>query len=183
VPPSECPACAQPLTEQGHSRELFCTNTACPAQTVRRPIHQASRAAADIDAIGGVWIERLAESGDLEHPSDFYTLTKERLLEFDRIGEVPATRMIESIDAGRQVGLRRALVGPAIPMASGGTAARLCRAGFGSLEDVLDAGVDGLVAQAISCPRSGRRQGPRRRAVRRVPRSGSGQERSRRASW
>ncbi len=145
APPTECPSCAQPLTEQGNSRELFCTNVACPAQTVRRLIHWASRAAADIEAVGGVWIERLAEAGILVNPSDFYTLTKERLLEFDRIGEVSATRMVESIDTSRQVGLRRALIGLAIPMASEGTAARLCRSGFGSLEDVLDAGVDGLV--------------------------------------
>ncbi|WP_399345379.1 hypothetical protein [Umezawaea sp. Da 62-37] len=41
------------MTEQGNSRELFCTNVACPAQTVRRLIHWAPRAAADIDAIGG----------------------------------------------------------------------------------------------------------------------------------
>ncbi|OXM46088.1 NAD-dependent DNA ligase LigA [Amycolatopsis alba] len=146
VPPSVCPSCEEPLTEQGNSRELFCTNVACPAQTVRRLIHWASRAAADIDAIGGVWIERLAEAGILEHPSDFYRLTKETLLEFDRIGDVSATRMIESIDASRAVGLRRALIGLAIPMASEGTAARLCRAGFGSLEAVADAGEEGLVA-------------------------------------
>ncbi|MDX6252040.1 MAG: ligase [Kribbellaceae bacterium] len=146
VPPTVCPSCEQTLTEQGNSRELFCTNVACPAQTVRRLIHWASRAAADIDAIGGVWIERLAEAGILEHPSDFYRLTKEGLLEFDRIGEVSAARMIDSIDASRQVGLRRALIGLAIPLASEGTAARVCRAGFGSLEEVADAGVDGLVA-------------------------------------
>ncbi|HEY2695644.1 MAG TPA: NAD-dependent DNA ligase LigA [Pseudonocardiaceae bacterium] len=146
VPPVVCPSCGMALIEQGNSRELFCTNVSCPAQTVRRLIHWASRAAADIDAIGGVWIERLAEAGILEQPSDFYQLTKETLLEFDRIGEVSATRMIESIDTSRQVGLRRALIGLAIPMASDGTAARLCRAGFGSLEEVLDAGVDGLVA-------------------------------------
>jgi DNA ligase (NAD+) len=146
VPPTVCPSCEQALTEQGNSRELFCTNVACPAQTVRRLIHWASRAAADIDAIGGVWIERLAEAGILEHPSDFYRLTKEGLLEFDRIGEVSAARMIDSIDASRQVGLRRAMIGLAIPMASEGIAARLCRAGFGSLEEVADTGVDGLVA-------------------------------------
>ncbi len=146
VPPTACPSCGQPVTEQGNSRELFCTNVACPAQTVRRLIHWASRAAADIDAIGQVWIERLAEAGILERPSDFYTLTQERLLEFDRIGEVSAARMIESIDASRQVGLRRALIGLAIPMASDGTAARLARAGFGSLEEVADAGEERLVA-------------------------------------
>jgi DNA ligase (NAD+) len=146
VPPTDCPSCGQPLTEQGNSRELFCTNVACPAQTVRRLIHWASRAAADIEAIGPVWIERLAETGDLEHPSDFYTLTTERLLEFDRIGDVSAQRMIDSIDVSRGVGLRRALIGLAIPMASEGTATRLCRAGFGSLEQIADAGEDQLVA-------------------------------------
>jgi len=146
VPPSDCPSCEQPLTEQGNSRELFCTNVACPAQTVRRLIHWASRAAADIEAVGPVWIERLAEAGDLERPSDFYALTRERLLEFERIGEVSADRMIESIDASRDVGLRRALIGLAIPMASEGTAARLCRAGFGSLEEVAEAGEERLVA-------------------------------------
>src|SRR5215213_629011 len=46
-PPADCPSCGQPLTEQGNSRELYCTNVACPAQTVRRLIHWASRAAAD----------------------------------------------------------------------------------------------------------------------------------------
>jgi DNA ligase (NAD+) len=146
VPPDVCPSCDQPLIEQGNSRELFCTNVACPAQTVRRLIHWASRAAADIEAVGPVWIERLAETGDLEHPSDIYTLTKDRLLEFERIGEVSAQRMIDSIDASRRVGLRRALIGLAIPMASEGTATRLCRAGFGSLEEIADAGEDRLVA-------------------------------------
>ncbi|WP_278261929.1 NAD-dependent DNA ligase LigA [Nocardia sp. AG03] len=146
IAPTNCPSCAHPVSEQGNSRELFCTNVSCPAQTVRRLIHWASRAAADIDAIGQVWIERLAEAGILENPSDFYTLTKERLLEFDRIGEVSAGRMIDSIDTSRQVGLRRALIGLAIPMASDGTAARLARAGFGSLEEVADAGEERLVA-------------------------------------
>lgn len=146
VPPASCPSCGQALTEQGNSRELFCTNVSCPAQTVRRLIHWASRAAADIEAVGPVWIERLAEAGILEQPSDFYALTQEKLLEFDRIGEVSAARMVESIDASRRVGLRRALIGLAIPMASEGTATRLCRAGFTSLEQVADASEDELVA-------------------------------------
>ncbi len=143
-PPSECPSCGQPLTEQGNSRELYCTNVACPAQTVRRLIHWASRAAADIDAIGPVWIERLNEAGLLERPSDFYALDRETLLGFERIGEISADRMIESIDRSRAVGLRRALIGLSIPMASEGTAAKLCRAGFASLEAVAEAGEEAL---------------------------------------
>ena len=144
VAPAECPSCGQPLTEQGNSRELYCTNVACPAQTVRRLIHWASRAAADIDAIGPVWIERLNDAGLLERPSDFYALTREQLLEFEGIADISADRMVESIDRSRSVGLRRALIGLAIPMASEGTAARLCRAGYGRLEDVAAAGEEEL---------------------------------------
>ena len=146
VPPATCPSCGEPLTEQGNSRELYCTNVTCPAQTVRRLIHWASRAAADIEAIGPKWIERLNEVGRLDKPSDFYALTRDELLAFDGIADVSADRMIESIDRSRPVGLRRALVGLAIPMASEGTAARLCRAGFGSLEAIATAGVEALQA-------------------------------------
>jgi DNA ligase (NAD+) len=142
--PSECPSCGQPLTEQGNSRELFCTNVACPAQTVRRLIHWGSRAAADIEAIGPVWIERLNDAGLLERPSDFYALERDDLLGFEGIGEVSADRMLASINRSRPVGLRRALIGLAIPMASEATAARLCRAGYRSLEEVADAGEEAL---------------------------------------
>jgi DNA ligase (NAD+) len=57
---------------------------------------------------------------------------------------VSADRMLESIDRSRAVGLRRALIGLAIPMASEGTAARLCRAGYRSLEEIADAGEEEL---------------------------------------
>jgi DNA ligase (NAD+) len=143
-PPGDCPSCGQPLTEQGNSRELYCTNVACPAQTVRRLIHWASRAAADIDAVGPVWIERLNEAGLLERPSDFYGLDRDTLLAFERIGEVSADNMIASIERSKAVGLRRALIGLSIPMASEGTAAKICRAGFERLEDVADAGEEAL---------------------------------------
>jgi DNA ligase (NAD+) len=138
-PPADCPSCGQPLTEQGNSRELYCTNVACPAQTVRRLIHWASRAAADIEAVGPVWIERLNEHKLLERVSDFYALTREQLLEFEGIADISADRMIESIQASCGVGLRRALIGLAIPMASEATATRLCRAGYKTLEEVADA--------------------------------------------
>ena len=143
-PPSECPSCGQPLTEQGNSRELYCTNVACPAQTVRRLIHWASRSAADIEAVGPVWIERLNEHKLLERVSDFYALTREQLLEFEGIADISADRMIDSIKATCGVGLRRALIGLAIPMASEATAMRLCRAGYKTLEEVADADEEAL---------------------------------------
>ena len=61
-PPSECPSCGQPLTEQGNSRELYCTNVACPAQTVRRLIHWASRGGGRHGG-GRAGVDRAAERG------------------------------------------------------------------------------------------------------------------------
>jgi DNA ligase (NAD+) len=52
--------------------------------------------------------------------------------------------MIESIERSKPVGLRRALIGLAIPMASEATATRLCRAGYASLEAVADADEEAL---------------------------------------
>src|SRR5205823_9459541 len=53
-------------------------------------------------------------------------------------------RMIESIARSRHVGLRRALIGLAIPMASDATAKRLCRAGYRTLEQLADADAEAL---------------------------------------
>ncbi|MCR3745550.1 hypothetical protein BS35_008147 [Actinomadura glauciflava] len=44
------------------------------------------------------------------------------------------------------MGLRRALIGLAIPMASEGTAKRLCLAGYERIEDVVAATAEDLVA-------------------------------------
>src|SRR3954463_11040519 len=55
VPPSECPSCGQPLSEQGNSRELFCTNVACPAQTVRRLGHWGPGTGGDTAGFWGAW--------------------------------------------------------------------------------------------------------------------------------
>ena len=59
----------------------------------RAPPHpSASRAAADIEAVGPVSIERLSEAGLLERRSDFYALGRDDLLRFDGIEEVSADR-------------------------------------------------------------------------------------------
>ena len=101
-PPSECPSCGQPLTEQGNSRELYCTNVACPAQTVRRLIHWASRAAADIDAIGA-GVDRAPQRGRAARARVGLLRARPRAAAraSSGIGEISADRMIESIDRSR----------------------------------------------------------------------------------
>lgn len=145
--PTHCPSCGGEVVERGESRELYCENIAgCPSQTLRRLIHWASRPAADIDAIGPTWIEAFVDAGLLRTPADFYRLTRDDLLPFDRMGDRLADKMIASIEASKSVGMRRAIIGWSIPMASEGTAKRLCRNGFDRVEDVMGAAAEQLIA-------------------------------------
>jgi len=146
VPPSHCPSCGSELEIRGTGEERWCLNLQCPAQATRRLMHWASRAAADMEGVGGVWIERLADDGVLRRRSDFYRLTTEQLIGYERMGEVSARNVVDSIEGSKGLGLRRALIGLAIPMASDGTAKRLCLAGYERIEDLMAASVDELVA-------------------------------------
>ncbi|WP_445150747.1 NAD-dependent DNA ligase LigA [Baekduia sp. Peel2402] len=145
-PPKDCPSCGTELEIRGTGEERWCPNLQCPAQITRRLMHWASRPAADMEGVGDVWIEKLAEDGILKSRADFYTkITTELLQGYERMGEVSARNMVDSIAGSKDIGLRRALIGLAIPMASDGVAKRLCLAGYEDLEDVAAARVPELV--------------------------------------
>jgi len=146
VPPTHCPSCGSELEIRGTGEERWCLNLQCPAQATRRLMHWASRHAADMEGVGDVWIEKLADDGVLRRRSDFYALTVDQLLGYERMGEVSARNMVDSIERSKGLGLRRALIGLAIPMASEGVAKRLCLAGYERIEDVMDASAEELVA-------------------------------------
>jgi DNA ligase (NAD+) len=147
VPPTHCPSCGTELEIRGTGEERWCPNLQCPAQITRRLMHWASRPAADMEGVGDVWIEKLAEDGVLRSRADFYTkVTTELLQGYERMGEVSARNMVDSIAGSKGLGLRRALIGFAIPMASDGTAKRLTLAGYEKIEDVAKASVEELVA-------------------------------------
>ncbi|NED53315.1 NAD-dependent DNA ligase LigA, partial [Micromonospora aurantiaca] len=81
------------LEVRGTGEERWCVNLQCPAQATRRLMHWASRQAADMEGVGDTWIEKLAEDGVLKRRSDFYDLTAEQLLGYERMGEVSAGNM------------------------------------------------------------------------------------------
>ena len=120
VPPTHCPSCGHELEVRGTGEERWCVNLQCPAQATRRLMHWASRPAADMEGVGDVWIEKLADDGVLKRRSDFYELTAEQLIGYERMGEVSARNMVDAIEGSKGLGLRRALIGLAIPMASDG---------------------------------------------------------------
>ncbi|MBV8999296.1 MAG: NAD-dependent DNA ligase LigA, partial [Solirubrobacterales bacterium] len=63
---------------------------------------------------------------------------------FDGWGERSARNLLAAIERSKAVGLRRALVGWSIPLTSEGTAKRLCRHGYQSVEQLQSAGLEEL---------------------------------------
>ncbi len=147
-PPSVCPSCGEALVLVGESRIVMCENSqGCPAQRLRRLIHWCSRAGADVEGLSEARLEQLADAGLVSTPSDIYRLDYDTLMpegkaRFEGWGERSVQNLIAAIEKSKGVGLRRALVGWSIPLTSEGTAKRICRHGYASIEELQSATVE-----------------------------------------
>jgi DNA ligase (NAD+) len=137
--PSACPSCQGALQAIGPSEILRCDNDRCQQQVSRQIIHWAGRSAADIEALGEKVIIALIEAGAVSTIADLYRLQVSDLQALPRVGEKLATKIVTAISNSKQVGMRRALIGLSIPLASEGTAQRLAAAGYQNLEEVAGA--------------------------------------------
>ena len=147
-PPAACPSCGGPLVLVGESRVVMCENSqGCPAQRLRRLIHWCSRAGADVEGLSQARLEQLVDAGLVSTPSDIYrldyaTLMPEGKARFEGWGERSVQNLLAAIEKSKGVGLRRALVGWSIPLTSEGTAKRICRHGYESVEQLQSATVE-----------------------------------------
>jgi DNA ligase (NAD+) len=134
----------------GESTVVMCENTqGCPAQRLRRLIQWCSRAGADVEGLSEARLEQLIDAGLVSAPSDVYrldygTLMPDGKARFEGWGERSVRNLLAAIDKSKAVGLRRALVGWSIPLTSEGTAKRICRHGYESVEQLRDATVEEL---------------------------------------
>ena len=122
VPPTHCPSCGERARDPRHRRGALVREPAVPG---------AGDAAADALGLAArrpTW-RASATSGSRSSPttacssgrSDFYALTAEQLIGYERMGEVSARQHASTRSSARKgLGLRRALIGLAIPMASDG---------------------------------------------------------------
>lgn len=61
-----CPVCGAPIAPVNGSVDLYCTNDACPAKTVNRVIHFASKPCMDIKGLGPQMIQDLVDEMTLK---------------------------------------------------------------------------------------------------------------------
>lgn len=141
--PENCPACDSELVRIEGEVVLRCVNPKCPAQITEGLIHFVSRNAMNIEGLGEKVIEQLYHEGLIADIADIYKLTKEQLLELDRMGEKSASNLVAAIDASRGNSMERLLFGLGIRHV-GEKAARILSEHFGSMEGLMKASIEEL---------------------------------------
>ncbi len=141
--PKQCPACGTPVVREEGEAITRCPNPTCPAKTVSRLRHYASRLAMDIEGLGVETSTQLTETGLVKTPADLYRLTYDQLVGLERFADLSARNLLAAIEASKTRPLRHVIYALGIRMVGEATALALASR-FGSLQALLDASVEDL---------------------------------------
>jgi DNA ligase (NAD+) len=142
--PAACPVCQSAVVRIEGEAALRCTGgLVCPAQRKESLRHFASRRALNIDGLGTQLIDQLVEADMVRSPGDLYRLSKEQLVELERMGDRSAAKLLESIDRSKATTLDRFLYALGIPEVGEATSKALARH-YAVLEDLMGASEEGL---------------------------------------
>ncbi len=143
--PTHCPSCGEAVSREADEAALRCSNPDCPAQRLQRLIHFASRDAMDIEGLGPAVVEQLAEAGLVSRIDDLYTLDRDAVRVLEGKGERSADNLIGAIEASKEADLSRLLFAMGIRHI-GQKAAKLLAQRFGTMQAVVDASYEEIVA-------------------------------------
>lgn len=133
VIPNTCPECGAKAERQGTEAAIRCTNPHCPALGREGLIHFASRDAMNIDGCGPAILNQLIDNGKIHDAADLYKLTREDILELDRMGAKSADNLITAIQNSKQNELDKLLFALGIRHV-GARGAHLLAVHFGSID-------------------------------------------------
>ena len=142
--PAQCPVCQSDVEKVAEEAVARCTGGLfCPAQRKEALRHFASRRALDIEGLGSKLIDQLVDSGKVQTPADLFKLTTEQLIEFERMGEKSAAKLVEAMNASKTTTLARFLYALGIRDVGESTAAALA-SHFGQLDNLLAASEEAI---------------------------------------
>jgi DNA ligase (NAD+) len=142
--PAACPQCGAHLVREPNPDDpdkvlIRCPNgLGCPAQVRGTIRHFASRLAMDIEGLGEKLVDQLVTHGLVRRPSDVYALTREQLVNLERMGAQSAQNLLNAIETSKGRPLDRALMALGIPMVGESTARDLAKH-FGSIDAIAGA--------------------------------------------
>ena len=138
VMPKRCPICDGEVVRPEGEAMSYCVNIACPAQVLGWLTHFVSRGAMDVDRLGEQWAYVLIDKGLVKDPADLFSLSREQLLELDRMGPVLADKIMANIQTAKSRPLSRLLFALGIRHVGSEIAETLAKE-FGSLNAIADA--------------------------------------------
>ena len=136
--PAHCPVCGSEIVRTEGEADYRCVNVDCPARLRESLLHFASRNVMNIDGMGEAVVVQLMERGLVRSIADLYSLTTEKLLTLERIGQKTADSLIAEIQQSKKAPLDRVLFGLGIRFVGERTAQLLADA-FGSMDALLTA--------------------------------------------
>lgn len=107
---NNCPECDTQLVRTEGEAAFYCPNEdGCPPQIKGKMEHFVSRKAMDIDGIGQETIDLLYNEGLAKNIADLYLLKKPQLEALERMAEKSAQRILDGLEASKNVPFERVL--------------------------------------------------------------------------
>ena len=138
--PATCPVCGSPVVRPEGEAMSYCSGGIiyCPAQRWRWLELYVSRGAMDVDRVGEKLLAVLLREGLVKDPADLYALTREQLVQLERMGDKSAQNVLNSIEASKERPIAR-LISALNIRHVGSEIARLLADHFGSLDALMRA--------------------------------------------
>ena len=108
--PERCPVCQTAVVRSPGDAMTRCPNTACPAQLFELLKHFVSRGGMDIEGMGEKLCASLLDAGLVKDIADIYYLTKDDLVDLERMSDISASNVMTAIDGSKKRPLSRAIV-------------------------------------------------------------------------
>src|SRR5437764_9484805 len=143
VMPERCPVCGGHVVRTEGEADHRCVNTNCPAKLRESVLHFASRAVMNIEGMGDALVNQLTDRGMVKNVADIYRLTKNDLLQLERMGEKSAQNVLDEIEASKKLPLERMIYGLGIRFVGERTAEFLAEH-FGSMDGLMQASEEEL---------------------------------------
>jgi DNA ligase (NAD+) len=113
--PKRCPVCGAEVIKPEDEAMHRCTNAACPAQALERIKHFVGRGTMDIEGIGERMSQALFDAGLVKDVGDIYSITRDQLLNLEKIADKSAANILNSIEKSKDRPLPRVIFALGIP--------------------------------------------------------------------
>ncbi len=143
--PEKCPVCGTKVVKTEGEVDYRCVNANCPAKLRETILHFASRHVMNIEGMGVALVAQLTDRGLVKNVADIYKLTKDDLLNLERMGDKSAQNVLDEIEASKKLPLERLIFGLGIRFVGERTAQFLAEH-FGSMDALMNADPEELEA-------------------------------------